>query len=280
MNCSEQLRMIRMFSGPLPVRMEDYAAGRLERIVFKVMGKRALVTGASSGLGARFATVLGEAGAHVILAARNETALLRIAEMINGAGGTAETVAVDVSDPRSIADMSERVGNVDIIVNNAGITKESRALELTETDWDAVIDVNLKGMFLVAQQGARAMRNAGRGGVIVNVASILGLRQAGGVLSYAVSKAGVIQMTKSLALEVARFGIRVNALAPGYIATDLNEKYWETDPGKAMIARMPMRRLGAVDELDGPLLLLASDAGRFMTGSVLVVDGGHLVSTL
>jgi NAD(P)-dependent dehydrogenase (short-subunit alcohol dehydrogenase family) len=263
-----------------PISMGDHAAERLERIVFDLMGKRALVTGASSGLGARFATVLGAAGAHVILAARNETALLRIAAMITDAGGNAETITVDLSDPGSIADMGKRIGAVDIIINNAGITKESRALDMTEADWDAVMDVNLKGMFLVAQQGARAMRDAGRSGAIVNVASILGLRQAGGVLSYAVSKAGVIQMTKSLALEVARFRIRVNALAPGYIATELNERFWETDAGRAMISRMPMRRLGAVEELDGPLLLLASDAGRFMTGSVVVVDGGHLVSTL
>ncbi len=248
--------------------------------MFDLVGKRALVTGASSGLGARFAEVLSAAGAHVILAARNEAALSRIAGLIREGGGTAETITLDVSDHASITDMSARTGDVDIIINNAGITKEGRALDLTEADWDAVIDINLKGMFLVAQQGARKMRDAGKGGSIVNVASILGIRQAGGVLSYAVSKAAVIQMTKSLALEIARFGIRVNALAPGYVSTGLNSQFWETDPGKALISRVPMRRLGELDELDGPLLLLASDAGRFMTGSVLVVDGGHLVSTL
>lgn len=187
---------------------------------------------------------------------------------------------MDVSDSASIAEAIPALADIDILINNAGIASDGPALAVTEGEWDRVLDTNLKGMFLLSQAACNAMRTRGKGGSIVNIASILGLRQAGGVLPYAVSKAGVIQLTKALAFEVARYGIRVNALAPGYISTDLNEGFWETDAGKAMIKRIPQRRLGQVDELNGPLLLLASDAGSYMTGTVVEVDGGHLVSTL
>jgi NAD(P)-dependent dehydrogenase (short-subunit alcohol dehydrogenase family) len=249
-------------------------------MMFDLSGKKALITGASSGLGAHFAKVMSAAGAHVVLAARTEPALAKVADALRQAGGSAEAVRLNLADPASIAALQDRIAGIDIVINSAGVTTQRRALDVLEADWDAVIDVNLKGMFLVAQLAARMMREAGTGGSIVNVASILGLRQAGGVLPYAVSKAGVIQMTKTLALEVARFGIRVNALAPGYISTDLNSEFWETASGQALVQRVPMRRLGQMEELDGPLLLLTSEAGRFMTGSVVVVDGGHLVSTL
>jgi NAD(P)-dependent dehydrogenase (short-subunit alcohol dehydrogenase family) len=247
--------------------------------VFDLSGKRVLVTGASSGLGSHFARTLAAQGAHVILAARRVQALERITSDILTCGGSAEPIILDVADPGSIARLVEQIGRLDVLINNAGVTREVRALDTSEADWDAVIAVNLKGMFLMAQFAARLMREAGSG-AIVNIASILGLRQAGGVLAYAVSKAGVIQMTKTLALELARFGIRVNALAPGYISTELNSSFWDGDAGKALINRVPMRRLGQPAELDGPLLLLASDASRFMTGSVVVADGGHLVSSL
>ncbi len=149
----------------------------------------------------------------------------------------------------------------------------------TESDWDAVVDTNLKGAFFLSQAIARRMREQG-GGAIVNVSSILGLRVAGNVAAYAVSKAGLVQLTKALALEWARFGIRVNALCPGYIETDLNRHFFETDAGDALVRRIPLRSLGRFEDLDAPMLLLCSDAGRYMTGSTLVVDGGHLVSSL
>jgi NAD(P)-dependent dehydrogenase (short-subunit alcohol dehydrogenase family) len=247
--------------------------------LFSLAGRRALVTGASSGLGAHFAQVLARAGAEVVLAARRRDALDRVCATIADAGGTAEAIALDVNDAASVAALEPALGEVDILVNNAGVVVDGAALDQSEADWDLVIDTNLKGMFRVAQAAARAMK-AHSGGSIVNIASILGLRQAGAVLPYAVSKAGVVQMTKLAALEWARHGIRVNALAPGYLDTDLNRDFWETDAGRALIRRIPQRRLGRLEDLDGPLLLLASDASRFMTGTVLTVDGGHLVSSL
>ena len=243
-------------------------------------GKCALVTGASSGLGAHFAEVLAAAGAHVIIAARRQAALVELAGKIGAAGGRATAVSLDVTDSKSIAALEPQLGNLDILVNNAGIVREKQALDQTEDDWDAVVDTNLKGCFLMAQAAARAFKAHGRGGQIINIASILGLRQAGMVVPYAVSKAGVIQMTKALALEWARFKICVNAIAPGYVATEINDEFWQSEPGKAMVKRIPQRRLGQLADLDAPLLLLASGASAYMTGSVLTVDGGHLVSTL
>ncbi|KAF1050271.1 SDR family NAD(P)-dependent oxidoreductase [Xylophilus sp.] len=241
-------------------------------------GKRALVTGASGGLGAHFAELLARHGADVVIAARRLDALDAVVRRI-GAHGTVTAIPLDVADAASRDALVRQAGAVDILVNNAGVVRESAALDHAEADWDAVLDTNLKGMFYLAQAFAPGMRGRG-GGSIVNIASILGLRQAGGVVSYAVSKAGVIQLTKTLALEWARHGIRVNALAPGYIETELNGDFWRTEAGKALIRRIPQRRLGRLEDLDGPLLLLSSDASRYMTGSVLTVDGGHLVSTL
>ncbi len=245
----------------------------------QLLAKRALITGASSGLGAHFAHLLASQGADVVLVARRVGALDAVAEKVRSHGHSVVTIALDVTDSASLAGLADAAGPVDILINNAGVVREGAALTHTENDWDTVLDTNLKAMFLVAQALAPGMRERG-GACIVNVASILGLRQAGGVVSYAVSKAGVIQLTKSLALEWARYGIRVNAMAPGYIETDLNQDFWGTDAGKALIKRIPQRRLGQLSDLDGPLLLLASDASRYMTGSVLAVDGGHLVSSL
>jgi NAD(P)-dependent dehydrogenase (short-subunit alcohol dehydrogenase family) len=242
--------------------------------------KTALITGASGGLGAHFAKVLARAGAHVILAARRNSALVAVAESVTAMGGTCHCVNLDVTDAGSVKALSGALTAVDIVVNNAGLVRSGPALDQNETDWDTVMDTNLKGMFLVAQTAGAAIRSRGNGGSIINVASILGIRQIGGVLPYAVSKAGVIQMTKTLALELARFRIRVNALAPGYIDTPMNREFLDSDQGRELIKRIPQRRLGRLEELDGPLLLLASDASSYMTGSVLTVDGGHLVSSL
>jgi len=243
--------------------------------------RHALVTGASSGLGRHFAGVLAAAGARVTVAARRQEALAQTVQTIGPE--RAHAVRMDVTDSASVdqafAEAEAAFGPVSILINNAGITSTGAALDMTEADWSDVVDTNLRGCWVVARRAARGMIALG-GGSIVNIASILGLRVAGGVVPYAVSKAGVVQMTKALALEWARHRIRVNALAPGYIETELNDAFFASDAGRALIRRIPQRRLGEARELDGPLLLLASDAGSYMTGSVIAVDGGHLVTGL
>jgi NAD(P)-dependent dehydrogenase (short-subunit alcohol dehydrogenase family) len=240
----------------------------------------ALVTGASSGLGAHFAMTLAAAGARVIAAARRQEELARVVGLIKSTGGSASAIHLDVTDTDSIKALDNVLDDIDIVVNNAGIARSGFALEQSAVDWDTVIDTNLKGMFFVAQVSALALRAKNRRGSIINIASILGIRQASSVAPYAISKAGVIQMTKTLALEFARFDIRVNALAPGYLATDLNSAFIRTHAGQELVRRIPQRRLGKLQDLDGPLLLLASDASSYMTGAVIPVDGGHLVSSL
>lgn len=240
----------------------------------------ALITGASSGFGAHFARVLAGCGARVVLGARRIERLRQVVEEIRAAGGQAQAVALDVRDLASVRAALEAAGDIDILVNNAGVGVVKPALEQSEEDWSLVINTNLRGAFFVAREAALRMRARGAHGSIINIASILGLRQGGQVSTYAISKAGLVQMTKQLALELARYGIRVNAIAPGYFGTDINTDFFKTEAGAAMIKRIPMRRLGELADLDGPLLLLASEASRFMTGAVIEVDGGHLLSSL
>ena len=243
-------------------------------------GKSALVTGASSGLGRHFAGLLARHGASVTLAARRRAAVEAACAEITGQGGDASPASLDVADAASIEAAFAGQLPFDIVINNAGVSLPGPAMEMGEAEWDATFDVNLRGSFLVAKATACAMLKGGRGGAIVNVASILGLRVAGGVSAYAASKAGLIQLTRSLALEWARYGIRVNALCPGYVESDLNRDFFLTEAGEALVKRIPQRRLGQPEDLDGALLLLASDAGRYITGAALAVDGGHLVSSL
>lgn len=247
-------------------------------------GRRALVTGASKGLGAHFARTLAAAGADVALAARDADACEAACAEIRKGGGKAVAVAMDVGDRASVdtgvARAAAELGGLDILVNNAGVTQTVPLIDQDEAGWDRIMDTNLKGAFLAGQAAARIMRDHKRGGSIINIASILGHRIAGQVAAYAASKAALVQLTESMAVEWARFSIRANALCPGYIATDLNEDFLSGGAGQALMKRIPQRRFGTLADLEGPLLFLCSDASRYVTGSSLIADGGHLVSSL
>lgn len=249
-----------------------------------VSGKVALVTGAFSGLGRHFALTLAREGAKVALAGRRVAEGEALAKAIRGQGGEALVVSLDVSNPASVARAVEQahraLGPITVLVNNAGVAVTKPALDLTEQDWDAVMDVNLNGAWRVMQAVARHMKEHGKGGSIINIASIVGVRVTSQLPAYAASKAGLLHLTRVLALELARHKIRVNALAPGYIATEMNRDFFASKTGEDLIKRVPQRRLGKPEHLEGPLLLLASDASEFMTGATLVVDGGHVVSPL
>lgn len=240
---------------------------------------KVLVTGASSGLGVRFAQLFASHGAEVYAAARRLDRVESLCTEIERYGGQAIPLRMDVASPASVGEaLSGKV--FDIVVNNAGTASSLSAFNTDAATIDTVIDTNLKGAFHVARHSAQTMQVHGVKGSIINVSSILGKRVAGHVSAYAASKAGLLQLTRALALEWARFGIRVNALCPGYIETELNRDFFASEEGQALIRRVPQRRLGQPEDLDGPLLLLASDLGRFMTGTEVVADGGHLVSSL
>ena len=245
-------------------------------------GRSALVTGASSGLGRHFARVLAKAGAHVAVAARREDRLAELAAEIEKGGGKAIAVALDVTDAASVTrafDAAEAaLGPIGIVVNNAGVPAGSWFTKTTDEEWRRVLDVNLDGVFRVGREAAQRMTAAKTGGSIINIASVLGLGVLKTVAPYAASKAAVIHLTKAMALELARDGIRVNALAPGYVETELNADFLASEAGKRIIARVPLGRVARLEDLAGPLLLLAGDAGRYMTGSVIVIDGGQSLS--
>ena len=250
---------------------------------FSLQGKLVLVTGASSGLGTHFAQLLASSGAKVAVAARRADKLQSVVDEITQAGGEARAFSLDVSNAQSVRECFDAIGAwsvPDVIINNAGVTVTRALLDQTEEDFDQVMDTNLKGNWLVATEAARRMVAAKKGGAIVNVASILGERVSGGVAPYSISKAAVIQATKAMALELARYGIRVNALLPGYVITNLNRDFLTSELGEKLRMRIPSRKFSELSDLDGPLLLLASDAGAAMSGSTVAVDGGHLVSGL
>jgi NAD(P)-dependent dehydrogenase (short-subunit alcohol dehydrogenase family) len=251
---------------------------------FLLDGKVALVTGASSGFGRHFGSVLARAGARVVLAARRTERVREACDAIVAAGGEAVAVTMDVTDSSSISaafDAAEQAfGPVTVVVNNAGITIPKPLVDLSDTDWSEVIDTNLNGVAYVTRESARRMIAAGVGGSVVNIASILAHREQKMLTNYAASKAAVVQFTRTAALELAQHGIRVNAICPGYFVTDLNREWFKTEDGQALIRRIPQRRSGDLPDLNGPLLLLASDAGALMTGADLTVDGGHVLSSL
>ncbi|MEQ8184036.1 SDR family NAD(P)-dependent oxidoreductase [Marinobacter salarius] len=251
--------------------------------IFSLSGKRVLVTGASSGLGRHFAKTLAKAGAQVIVGARRVDRLQELVADIRSEGGAALALPLDVASRASVVDcldeLCRQYGGLDVVVNNAGVSDTKAALEYTDDDWDSIVQTNLKGAWIVAQESARRMAQSD-GGSIVNVTSILANRLAGGVGPYCAAKAGLAHLTRSLALELARHNVRVNSLAPGYVMTEINQDFLESEAGERLKKRIPARKFCQVQDLDGALLLLASDAGRAMTGSEIVVDNGHTCSGL
>ena len=254
------------------------------RSPFDLEGKNALVTGASSGLGRHFAVTLARAGARVALAARRTDRLNEVADEIAAFDGRGIPVQMDVTDADSVhagvAAAATELGPITILVNNSGTAVTKSIMDLDETDWDSVVGTNLKGAWLVAQEVARHMIGHGHGGSIINIASVLAFRVAKNLAPYAASKAGLAHLTQAMALELAEQDVRVNAIAPGYFETEMNRGFFATEAGAKMIKRIPQKRIGKLEDLNGPLLLLASDASRYMTGSVVTVDGGHTVTSI
>jgi 3-oxoacyl-[acyl-carrier protein] reductase len=250
--------------------------------IFDLAGRVALVTGASSGLGARFAEVLAANGAAVVLVARRAERLEALKQTIEATGGRAVAVAADVLDrdamTRAFDQAEAAFGTVTILINNAGVAHAGRAVELPEEEWRRVLGTNLDAVFFWAQEAARRMLAAKTPGAIVNIASVLGFGVAKGVAAYATAKAGVIQLTKALGLELAFRGVRVNAIAPGWFVTEINRAYLTSPEGAAMTREIPVGRFGRDGDLDGALLLLVSDAGAYIAGTTIVVDGGQMVA--
>ena len=247
---------------------------------YDLESKVVLITGASQGLGKQFAELLCAKGARVALAARQVAKIISLKEELEAKGGIAYAVEMDVLDQQSISDCVEVVehelGSIDVLVNNAGVAINKFFLDVTEEEYDSVLGTNLKGCFFCAQAVAKKMANR-KSGSIINISSVLGTRPIGTLTTYCASKAGLNQLTATMALELARSGVRVNAIAPGYIETPMNRDFFKTGPGQALINSVPQRRLGQLEDLDGTILLLASDASKFITGTVITVDGGFTV---
>lgn len=252
--------------------------------LFDLSGRVALVTGAGTGLGRQFAMTLAAAGASVALAARRRGKLDETRNLITTGGGTAISLELDVTDALSVTscirNMESELGVADIIVNNAGAAAQNLVVDMDDAEWDRIIDTNVSGVLKVSRAAVKSMIEAKKPGSIINIASVLGFRNAPSLSHYAASKAALISMTRTFALEWVYHGIRVNAIAPGYFETDMNSAVINSDRGKQLLNRIPMKRVGELHELDGALLLLASNAGSFMTGSTITVDGGHLCSSL
>ncbi len=250
--------------------------------LFDLTGRVALVTGASSGLGIRFATVLAENGAAVALVARRAERLDSLRRKIEAAGGRAVAIEADVLDRAAMVrafDAAEQAfGTVTVLVNNAGISHADRAVEMAEEKWRRVLSTNLDAVFYWAQEGARRMLAAKKRGAIINIASVLGFGVAKGVVAYTTAKAAVVQLTKAMGLELAFKGVRVNAIAPGWFDTEINHEYLASEEGRKLVREIPVGRFGADGDLDGALLLLASEAGRYIAGETIVVDGGQRVA--
>ena len=249
--------------------------------LFNLEGRTALITGASSGLGKHFAKTLHQAGAFVIISARRTEKLEKLKAEL---GDKCELFKLDVTSEESVSELKSNIESanlqLDILINNAGTSDPLRFKDLSEECWIYVLESNLNGAFRVAKMATDLMLKNKKGGSIINIASILGQRVGLNLASYATSKSALIQLTKSMALELARSNIRVNALAPGYILTEINDDFFATEEGQNYIKKIPMNRLGLEEDLDGALLLLSSDASSFMTGSVIHIDGGHLINPL
>ena len=253
--------------------------------LFDLEGQVAVVTGASSGLGAHFAETLAGAGAKVAIGARRVDRLATLAEKIADSDGRALPIELDVTDAASVAEAiriaEEELGPISILVNNAGIPSGGRVIEMEEDEWDSVLDTNLKGAWLMAREVGRHMVEHETAGRIINISSVIGVRTAAKrVLAYSISKAGMVNLTETMALELAENGICVNAIAPGYIQTELNSEFLQSPAGQRIATRVPLGRFGETIDLDGVLLLLAGPAARYITGSVVTVDGGLSLSTL
>ena len=249
--------------------------------IFDLSGKTAIITGASSGLGKHFAKTLSAAGANLVICARR---VQNLEELKNEINTEVLVLPIDVTSEESVlnffSEVRNSIGSADILINNAGTSDPKRFKDLDEESWNYVLETNLNGAYRVAKNFTDSLIQDNKSGSIVNIASILGLRVGLNLASYATAKAGLVQLTKSMALELARSNIRVNAIAPGYILTEINDEFFATDEGQNYIQNIPMNRLGLESDLDGVLLLLASDASSFMTGSIIPVDGGHLINPL